>query len=296
MKSGQPGLLVIAGPTSAGKTAVAIEVALEFDAIVLSADAMQVYRRLDVGTGKVTAEERSRVHHDGIDLVEPDEPFSAGDFVELADRVITSSPRVIVAGGTSLYLRSLLRGLARTPAVDPALRTAIEARDDLHEELARVDPPLARRLHRSDRVRLVRGIEVYRQSGRRLSDLQAEHARAPDRVPHRALWLDRDDLPARIDARVLQMVSSGWIDEVRAVLDAGFSRSLKPLQSLGYRHVCEHLIDGLPLDEAVRRTQRDTRHFARKQRTWMRGLGYPRIHEDRVAAAKRAACLLWGSA
>jgi len=288
------GVLVVAGPTSAGKTAVALEVAETFGAIVLSADAMQVYRRLDIGTGKATPAERARVHHEGIDLVEPDEAFSAGDFVALGDEVVAGSPRVVVAGGTSLYLRSLLRGLVRTPAVDPALRADLEARTDLHAELTRIDPPLAARLHPADRVRLVRGVEVYRQTGRRLSDLQAEHARAPDRIPHRALWLDRTDLAARIDARVLQMVEVGWVDEVRAVLDAGFSRTLKPLQSLGYRHVCDHLLDALPLAEAIRRTQRDTRHFARKQRTWMRGLGYPRVVDDPVAAARRAAEALWG--
>lgn len=290
------GVLVVAGPTSAGKTAVAMEIARAFDAVVLSADAMQVYKRLDIGTGKATRAERAGVHHEGIDLVEPDEAFSAGDFVTLGDRVIADFPRVVVAGGTSLYLRSLLRGLVRTPAVDPALRAHLEARDDLHAELSCVDPPLAARLHPADRVRLVRGIEVYRQTGRRLSDLQAEHARTPDRTPHRPIWLDRDDLNDRIDARVLAMVEAGWVDEVRAVLDAGFARTLKPLQSLGYRHVCDHLIDNLPLDEAVRRTQRDTRHFARKQRTWMRGLGYPRVVDDAVRAAIRCAEALWGPA
>jgi len=290
------GVLVVAGPTSAGKTAVALEVAEAFDAVVLSADAMQVYRRLDIGTGKATPAERARVRHEGIDLVEPDEAFSAGDFVALGDAVIARSPRVVVAGGTSLYLRSLLRGLVASPPVDAELRASLEARADLHEELARVDPPLAQRLHPADRVRLVRGVEVFRQTGRRLSDLQAEHARAPDRVPHRALWLDRDDLNARIDARVLAMVDAGWVDEVRAVLDAGFARTLKPLQSLGYRHVCDHLLDGLPLEEAIRRTQRDTRHFARKQRTWMRGLGYARAVEAPTATAMREAEALWGRA
>ncbi|MEM6928894.1 MAG: tRNA (adenosine(37)-N6)-dimethylallyltransferase MiaA [Myxococcota bacterium] len=289
-------MLLIAGPTSAGKTDVAIEVAERFEAIVLSADAMQVYRRLDIGTGKATAAERARVHHEGIDLVEPDEAFSAGDFVALGDRIVQRWPRVVVAGGTSLYLRSFLRGLVPTPPVDPGFRRTLEARDDLHEELRRIDPPLAARLHPADRVRLVRGVEVYRQTGRRLSDLQAEHATAPDRIPHRALWLDREDLNARIDARVLAMVEAGLVDEVRRVLDAGFDRSLKPLQSLGYRHVCDHVLDELSLDEAIRRTQRDTRHFARKQRTWMRGLGYSRVLEAPLARAMQEARALWGSA
>ncbi|MEN0064494.1 MAG: tRNA (adenosine(37)-N6)-dimethylallyltransferase MiaA [Myxococcota bacterium] len=290
------GVLVLAGPTSAGKTAVALAVAERFGAVVLSADAMQVYRRLDIGTGKATSAERARVPHEGLDLVEPDEPFSAGDFVTLGDRVIGAHARVIVAGGTSLYLRSLLRGLVRTPPVDPELRAELEARDDLHAALQSIDPPLAKRLHPADRVRLIRGIEVFRLSGRRLSDLHAEHACAPDRIAHRALWLDRDDLYERIDARVIGMVEAGWVAEVQAVLDAGFAPTLKPLQSLGYRHLCAHLLEGLPLDETIRRTQRDTRHFSRKQRTWMRGLGYPRLVDDPLDTALKWAEDLWGPA
>ena len=279
------GVLVLAGPTSAGKTAAAIAVAENHDAVVLSADAMQVYRMLDIGTGKATPEERARVPHFGIDLVNPDESFSAGDFVEVADAVVREHPRVVVAGGTSLYLRSFLRGLVPTPPVDPELRAELEALADPHAALRAVDPDLAARLHPRDRLRLVRGLEVYLQTGRRLSELQAEHARAPDRVAHRALWLDRDDLQTRIDSRVLAMMDAGYVDEVRAVLDAGYSRELKPLQSLGYRHLCDHVLDGLDIEEAVRRTQRDTRHFARKQRTWMRGLGFEQVTTDVVERA-----------
>ncbi|MBX2798007.1 MAG: tRNA (adenosine(37)-N6)-dimethylallyltransferase MiaA [Myxococcales bacterium] len=280
-------VLVIAGPTSAGKTTAALEVAERFDAVVLSADAMQVYRGLDIGTGKATAEEQARVPHYGIDLVEVDESFDAGDFVALSDHVIARHERVVVAGGTSLYLRSLLRGLVQTPPVDPELRARIEAEGDLHARLMVVDPTLAQRVHPNDTVRLVRGLEVHAQTGQQLSELQEAHARAPDRVAHRALWLDRSDLAERIDARVLQMMEAGYVDEVRNVLDAGHARTLKPLQSLGYRHLCDHLLDGLELKEAVRRTQRDTRHFARKQRTWMRGLGFERVeagHQQRALA------------
>lgn len=281
--------LVLAGPTSAGKTAVALAVAEAFDAVVLSADAMQVYKRLDIGTGKATAAERARVTHFGLDLVEPDEPFSAGDFVALADAVLSQHPRVVIAGGTSLYLRSLLFGLVETPPVDPVLRAELEALADPHQSLAEVDPVLAARLHPADRLRAVRGLEVFRQTGRRLSALHDAHAVAPPRVVHRALWLDREDLHARIDARVLQMIDQGYVDEVRGVLAAGFDRALKPLQSLGYRHLCAHVLDGLELAEAIRLTQRDTRRFARKQRTWMRGLGFERVVENGMERAMELA-------
>src|SRR5688500_7503737 len=140
-------VLVLAGPTAAGKTEAAIAVARAFDAVVLSADAMQVYRGMDIGTGKATPEEQAQALHFGLDLVDPDQPFDAAAFVALADRVRAEHPRVVVAGGTSLYLQALIRGLVETPPVDPALRAEIEALPDLHAALAAVDPELAARLH-----------------------------------------------------------------------------------------------------------------------------------------------------
>lgn len=287
-------VLVLAGPTAAGKTAAAIAVAERFDAVIVSADAMQVYRGMDVGTGKATAEERARAPHLGLDLRDPDEPFDAADFVALADAATEAHPRVILAGGTSLYLRAFLRGLVQTPPVDPALRAELEALPDPHAALAAVDPALAARLHPSDRVRVIRGLEVHRQTGLRLSALQEAHAAGPDRREAVGLWLDRDDLDERIDARVGAMVERGYVDEVRALLDRGYARTLKPMQSLGYRHLCDHLLDGLPLDEALRRTRRDTRRFARKQRTWMRQLGFPRLAPPDLDEVLRAAGRAFG--
>lgn len=294
MTGDRPTVLVIAGPTGAGKTPTAIAVAERYGAIVVSADAMQVYRGLDIGTAKATAAERARAVHVGIDVVDPDEPFDAADFVALAEGAIAEHPRIIVCGGTSLYVRSLLRGLVATPPVDPTLRAEIEALPDLHAELAAVDPALAARLHPHDHLRIVRGIEVFRASGTRLSDLHAAHAQAPDRVIAVGLWLDRVDLDARIDQRVVGMIDAGYADEVRGLLERGCSRDLKPMQSLGYRHLCDHLIDGLPLDEAIRRTQRDTRCFARKQRNWMRSLALRKVDGDAVSDALAAAASIWG--
>jgi len=268
-------ILVLCGPTSAGKTDVALEVASRWDAVVVSADAMQVYRGMDIGTGKATAEERARVPHFGIDIADPDEPFDASAFAELCHQVIATHPRVVVAGGTSLYIRAVIRGLVETPPVDPTLRASLEADPDLHGRLAAVDPVLAARLHPNDRVRLIRGLEVFLSSGSRLSDLQAAHQQEPDRVQATGLWLDRVDLDARIDRRVHAMIDRGYVDEVRGLLGRGYGADLKPMQSLGYRHLCAHVLEGLPLEEAARCTQRDTRRFARKQRTWMKSLGYP---------------------
>lgn len=290
-----PAVLVIGGPTAAGKTAAAIAVAEAYGAEVLSADAMQVYLGMDVGTGKATAEERGRVVHHGIDVVEPVEDFDVADFLTLAEPLLADGRRLIVAGGTSLYLRGLQRGVVSTPDPDPELRASLLAEDDerpgaLHERLQALDPVLAGRLHPHDRVRVVRGVEVVMQSGQRLSDLQAAHAAAPDRVRVEATWLDHPDLDTRIDARVLQMIERGYVAETDGLLTAGVPRTAKPMLSLGYRHLADHLVDGLPLDEAIRRTQRDTRRFARKQRTWHGTLGYP-VGRDPLEAA----AVLWGA-
>jgi tRNA dimethylallyltransferase len=287
-------VLVLAGPTAAGKTDAALAVARAYDAVVVSADAMQVYRGMDVGTGKATPEERGDVVHYGLDVVDPDQPFDAARFVGIADDAIARHPRVVVAGGTSLYLRALVRGLVETPPVDPALRAELEALPDPHAELAKVDPALAARLHPRDLVRIVRGLEVFRQTGRRLSELHGAHASEPVRVEHVGLWLDRPDLDERIDRRVRLMLDRGYVAEVRALLDRGYARTLKPMQSLGYRHLCDHLLDGLDLGEAARRTARDTRRFARKQRTWMRQLGFPRADDGHADAALRAAEVAFG--
>lgn len=294
MAESTPTVLVLAGPTAAGKTEAALAVAERHGATVVSADAMQVYRGMDVGTAKASPAEQARVPHVGIDAVDPDQPFDARDFVALADGVLAAGGPVVVAGGTSFYVRALQRGLVETPPVDPALRAELETLDDPHAALAAVDPTLAARLHPHDRVRLVRGLEVWHQAGVRLSELQDAHAAAPDRIRVLGLCLDRDDLDARIDARAVRMIGDGYVDEVRRLLDAGYHRDLKPMRSLGYRHLCDHVLDGLPLDEAVRRTQRDTRRFARKQRTWTNTLRLPVVRAAHVDAALAAATRAFG--
>ncbi|HIE72382.1 MAG TPA: tRNA (adenosine(37)-N6)-dimethylallyltransferase MiaA, partial [Planctomycetes bacterium] len=236
-----------------------------------------------------TREEQERVPHFGLDLVLPNEPFNAGDFVDLADRVLAEHPRVIVAGGTSLYIQALIRGLVKTPQPDRELRQTLEEHPDLHAELTRLDPELAKRLHPNDSKRLIRGLEVVMLGGIRLSELQAKHATEPDRLNTVALWLDRDDLPQRIETRVHQMVAQGYLHEVQGLLDDGYDSSLKPMQSLGYRHICAHTRGEFDLDNAIELTIRATRRFSRKQRTWMRSLEFPRAVEDHLLKSTRAA-------
>lgn len=285
-------ILVLGGPTAAGKTDAAMAVADIFGARLVSADAMQVYRRMDIGTAKPSPDELARYPHACIDIREPTESFSAQDFADEADAVIAAGGPVCVVGGTSFYLRALLVGLAPTPPVDPELRARLSALDDPHAELARVDPALAAELHPNDRVRVVRGLEVFHQTGRPFSAIREEHRLAGPRHEAVRLWLDRDDLDARIDLRVDLMMERGYLAEVEALLAEGVPRDAKPMRSLGYRHLADHLLDGLELDEAVRRTKRDTRKFARKQRTFLKGLGFKRIdardREAVLAAAERA--------
>lgn len=277
-------VVAVAGPTSAGKSALALGLAERLGWTLVSADAMQVYRGLDVGTGKPSAEERARVPHVGVDVAEPGEPFDAADFVALCDAAMAAGP-VVVCGGTALYLQALRRGLVEAPAGGPALRAELSALPDLHAALMAVDPALAARLHPHDHVRLLRGLEVHALTGERLSALQEAHAAMPDRHELVGVWLDRDDLDARIDARVLAMMDAGYLAEVRGLLERGVSPDCKPMRSLGYRHLTEHALAGLPLDEAVRRTQRDTRAFARKQRTWRKALPLPAVGPEDAARA-----------
>jgi tRNA dimethylallyltransferase len=176
-----------------------------------------------------------------------------------------------------LYLRAAVRGLVQTPPILAEMRREIEAIDDLHRALTEVDPALAARLHPNDRLRLIRGVEVFRQTGQQLSALQAAHALAPDRIATHGIKLDHEALDARIDQRVHTMIEEGYVNEVRGLLERGFGRQLKPMTSLGYRHMCSHVLDDVPLDEAIRCTQRDTRRFARKQRTWGKAFNWPKV-------------------
>jgi tRNA dimethylallyltransferase len=242
--------------------------------VLVSADAMQVYRGMDIGTAKPDARERSLVQHFGLDLIEPADSFSAAAFLVEAERAFCLGKPVIVVGGTSLYLQALVRGLAPTPEVDPGLRRELAALEDPWEELRAVDPALAARLHPNDRMRVLRGLEVARQTGRRLSDLHAEHASSPDRVEAVCRWVDRDDLDERIALRLAGMVEKGYVNEVERLLASGVPRTVPSMRTLGYRHLCDHLLDRLPLHEALTRTQTDTRRFARKQRTWLNTLRF----------------------
>jgi tRNA dimethylallyltransferase len=271
-------VLAIVGPTGTGKTDLACAVARRSGAEVISADSMQVYRGMDVGTAKPCAALRAEVPHHALDLVRPDEPMSAGIWLAHARRAAeTLAARgcpVILCGGTGLYARAFARGLVAGIESDPALRAELEARDteDLRAELARVDPASAARIRARDRVRLVRALEAHRRAGRPLSEQHAEHGfrDEPFDVRWLALDLERDALEARLRARTEQMFRDGLVDEVRALHAAGFGPALRPLRSIGYREVGALLRGELTLDAAREGVLLATRRFAKRQRTWFR--------------------------
>ena len=287
MRDQEGAALIIGGPTAAGKTAVAIQVACLWGAAIVSADAMMVYRGMDIGTAKPPPCVLRRYPHAAVDVADPNQEWTVADFTETVARVRASHPRTVVVGGTPFYLAALVRPLAKLPAADWALRAEIEALDDLHAALAKVDPESAARLHPNDRVRLVRAIEVYRLTGLKMSahhaaDQAARAAAGPSDLP--MVWLDREpaEINLRIEARLSRMMERGYLDEVRRLIHAGYGPEHKPMGSLGYKHLSEHLLSGLPLEEAVRRTGRDTRRLARKQRTWARSMGWSAAGRDEV--------------
>lgn len=273
-------LIIILGPTGIGKTALVLDLAQHLGGEIVSADSVQVYRSMDIGSAKPTADERALVPHHLIDVVNPDEDFSAGRFREESQRAIESiagrQRPVIVSGGTGLYIKALIRGLFDQPEVDEALRQELRSQEEhegkgfLHAQLVRVDPESAARIHPNDVFRTIRALEVYHLTGISLSHHHGEHnfGEAPYDCLQIGLHLDREHLYERINTRCDQMMNMGFLEEVRALVDRGYHSGLKSMQALGYRHLCSFVDGYVDLDEAVRTMKRDTRHFAKRQMNW----------------------------
>jgi tRNA dimethylallyltransferase len=282
MPTEQTRLVVICGATATGKTAAAIDLAGQINGEIVNADSVQVYRFMDVGAAKPTAAEKARVRHHLVDVVDPDEVFDAAAFARLGRRAvadIAARGKVpVVAGGTGLYIKALLGGLARRAASDPAVRQRLQRElaengpAALHARLARIDPPTAARVHPNDAVRIVRALEVFEVTGQPLSAHHRDHrfTDAPFAAFVIGLDVPREVLYARIDQRVEAMVARGLEDEVRRLLARGYGPELKPMQSLGYRHMAALIAGRTDRQEAVRTLKRDTRRFAKRQLTWFR--------------------------
>jgi tRNA dimethylallyltransferase len=271
----------LVGPTASGKTQVGVLVAEALGAEVISLDSMAVYRGMDIGTAKPSPVERARVPFHLIDVCEPTDEFSAGDYLERAAEAVAAiearGRRVLFVGGTPLYLKLLLEGVFRGPKADWEFRRALRARAQregaqaLHEELTRVDPDAARRLHPNDLRRIERALEVHHLTGRPLSELQREsQVVVPGPKQLVGLRRTRVDLYRRIDGRVERMWATGLVEEVRRLAGRGLSRSAS--QALGYREVLRSLAGELTLAEARELTQRHSRQFAKRQLTWFRSI------------------------
>jgi tRNA dimethylallyltransferase len=289
-----PRLVVIVGPTGAGKTRLAMQLAEHTGGEVVSADSQQVYAGMDIGTGKVTADERARVPHHVLDVVRPDEDMTAQRFIELADRAITDAwargKRVIVCGGTGLYVRALLLGLFAGPPASPALREELGeiARKSgtaaLHAELVRVDPAAAAKIDRNDAKRIIRAVEVFRLTGEPMSAHQAkhDHRSAPPRYEARLVGLapERDALYRTIDRRVDTMIEAGLEHEVDQLRDQGYRPPLRSQQAIGYAELHDAAEGVVPRVRAIELIKRNSRHYARRQLSWYRPDAAIRWHLD----------------
>lgn len=288
MKDNRQKIVVITGPTASGKSSLAVEIARKFDGEIVNADSMQVYRGMDVGTAKPSAEERENIPHHLFDLVNPDQEFNAAIYRShalpaLAEIAEKNHPAMVV-GGTGLYIKTLLGGLLECPPSDPGFRLKLNREWDalgsavVYERLKTLDPESAGRIHPNDRVRVLRALEINHLTGNPLSFLIEEH-RFRDR-PFRSLkiclQMDREQLYHRIDKRSEIMVENGLIEETKGLLDKGYAADLKPMNSLGYRHMIKYLQGAWSLDEAIHQLKTDTRRYAKRQLTWFRS--DPDIH------------------
>ena len=276
-------IICIAGPTASGKTALAVELAKELNGEVVSCDSMQVYKRMDIGTAKPTEEEMQGIPHHMLDVAEAWEDFSVSRYcaqaAPIVDDIIARGRTAIIAGGTGLYMDSLIRGNDFAPFPSTGVREALEKRAEaegtqsLLEELAGIDPESAGRLHPSDRKRIIRALEVYRETGITIT----EHNRRTREVPpkYRPIWLGldfshRDALYRRIDRRVELMLEAGLLEEIRSLLDSGIPETCTAMQAIGYKEFLPVLRGERPLSDAAAEVCQSSRRYAKRQLTWFR--------------------------
>jgi tRNA dimethylallyltransferase len=300
-------LVAVVGPTGSGKSELALEIAAEINGEVVNCDSLQLYRHLDIGTAKLPPEERRGIPHHLLDILDPDEVFTAGEYARLArpllGEIAARGGLPVVAGGTGFYLRALLEGLCPGPGRDQGLRDRLQRREKrhpgwLHALMRRHDPASAARIHPEDAQKLVRAAEVLLKTRRPLSSWFGEgrDALAGFRVLKLGLDPSREDLYRRLDERCARMFEGGLIDEVRRVLDMGYPPSSKALESHGYRQALQVISGELDLSEAVYYAQRNTRRYAKRQWTWfrrdpevrwLRGFGSdPHVHEQALALVR----------
>jgi len=276
----KPKVIVICGPTGIGKTELSLSLAEGFNGCIVSADSMQIYRHMNIGTAKPDAQERFRVPHYMMDVADPDEAFSAARFSkegrQAIDQILGMRKLPFVVGGTGLYIRALLHGLFETESVDPVIIRQLENEVDvhgagrLHDRLAVCDPKAAARIHPNDAYRIIRALAVFEATGRPVSEVQKDHGfkECPFDVLKICLNMDRNVLYGRINQRVDAMVAGGLLGEVKQLLEMGYASQLRPMQAIGYRHMADFIEGRVSWEDTIFLLKRDTRRFAKRQLTW----------------------------
>lgn len=276
-------IICIAGPTASGKTALAAALAELLNGEVVGCDSMQIYRRMDIGTAKPTPEEMRGIPHHMIDVAEPDEDFSVSRYCEMAspiiDDILARGKTAVIAGGTGLYMDSLIRGNAFAPFPSTGVREELEAQADalgieaLYSRLQAIDPEAAARLHLSDRKRILRALEVWLETGETIT----EHNKKTQAIPpkYRPIWLgldfeNRSDLYNRIDLRVGMMLEAGLLREIRELLDSGISPKATAMQAIGYKEFVDALEGRCTIEQAADLVRQSSRRYAKRQLTWFR--------------------------
>lgn len=275
-------LIILTGPTAVGKTELSLKLAERIKAEIVSADSMQVYKYMDIGTAKPSPEERQLIPHHLLDLVEPDQDFSVADYQRYFEKAVASiyakGKLPLLTGGTGLYIRACIQGFDLIPGEPlPELRRKLKEQIEeygpgyLYQSLQDVDPEAAAKIHPNDHRRVIRALEVFLSTGTPISQLQRNrNSNSKFKVVYILLNRDRNELYNRIEKRVEQMIDAGLIEEVDSLLKKGFSPQLKPMQSLGYKQICRYLNQTCSLEDAIISIKQETRRYAKRQLTWFR--------------------------
>lgn len=276
-------LIVLTGPTASGKTALSIELAKAIGGEIISADSMQVYRQMDIGTAKIRPEEMEGIPHYLVDVLEPDDPFNVVVFQQMAKaamkKIRENGHIPIIVGGTGFYIQAILNDIDFKENEDDGYRSHLEAMaasdggpERLYEMLKEVDPESAEKIHCHNTKRVIRALEYFHQTGQKISEHNEQESRkeSPYNFAYFVLNRPREVLYERIDQRVDQMMEEGLVQEVRKLKDRGYDRSLVSMQGLGYKEILAYFDGELSLEEAVYILKRDTRHFAKRQLTWFK--------------------------
>jgi len=270
--------ILLFGPTAVGKTDISIELAKQINGEIISADSMQVYRYMNIGTAKPSNEQRKEIPHHLIDVVDPDEEWTVSDFIERANfyiQAITNREKTpIIAGGTGLYLNAFINGYSFPVAgKDKEIRNKLEllSSEDLHARLSNIDPSAAEKINKKDKKRIIRALEVYEITGKPISTLQKQQVSDPDRWSLICLNTDdRDKLYERINSRVDTMIKDGLVEEVSDLLTKGYGKDLNSMQALGYKETIAHIEGKASLEDAIALIKQKTRNFAKRQLTWFK--------------------------